>query len=1121
MKNSLIEIQKKLRNVVEREKRRDGLKKLSIFIAEVCFVFLIIVLFELIGNFNSGFRTVLFYLMVSFALLLFAFYVAYPFIKDFIYYSNPDYVETSKKIGYYFPEIKDELANAVQILNEKNSNYSNQLIDAAFKNVYSKTEGLDFRRVVDFSATKKFFRISLFAFFLTIIIVSFIPGFNSAAYRLIHYSKNFTPPPKFVFVVQPGNTEIAKGQDVTIRIRTTGQQPAEIILSTKSQEQSEFSEKKLLSDSLGNFIFEVRSVKSSFEYSASAEKITSGIYKISVINRPNITGFDLTIFPPAYSRLPEQIQKDNGNITALPGSKIKITLNSSRELSKAVVSFSDSTNKKMSTVSAKSSVEFSISKDVNYQMLIEDTQGFTNINPITYSIKVLPDAAPTVELISPTGNIKLGQESKISIVSKITDDYGFTKMNLNYRLSSSKYRQPSDEFTKIPITISTQLKEDEIYFVWDLAPLVLAEGEILSCYLEVFDNDIISGLKSAKTQQFTITVPSLNELFTGAENKQDDAAKDLTKTLKEAEQLKQEMQKISDDLKQNSKDISWQEKERAEKAAEKFKEIGKKVDEISQKLSEMKNELAKNNLLSEETLKKYNELQELLEKMGSEELKELFKRMQDALKSMNRDNVQMSMEEMKANEEYIKKSIERTLNLLKRIQIEQKIDELLKRTQDLAEKIDELKNKTEQSNLSDKPKRDELSTRQNDITKDLKNLDDEMNKLDDKMGGMKDMPKDQLEKLQKEFEQQNNEKLSDEASNDLKQLQKSDALQNQQQLSQNMKGMGKQMKELQSAMQQMNQMKTFYDMMKILDDLLTLSKDQEKLKNETEQLSPYSQEFSKNSREQNEIQSNLGKVLQRMSDLSQKTFAITPEMGKALGKALSDMQQSMNAMQNNQGQLAAQMQKNAMASLNEAAGMMKGAMDQMMSGGGQGGGMMSMMQQLQKLGQQQMNLNQMTQMMNQGQLSQEMMSQMQRLAQQQEAIRKSLEQLNQEAKESGQSKRLAANLEKILNEMKEVVTNLQSEKVNNDLVKQQEKILSKLLDAQRSLNERDYENERKSDSGKNYSLSSPPDLLLNTEEGRNKLKDALMKAIKEGYKKDYEDLIRKYFEALEKARGEK
>ncbi|MDH7603911.1 MAG: ArsR family transcriptional regulator, partial [Melioribacter sp.] len=36
------------------------------------------------------------------------------------------------------------------------------------------------------------------------------------------------------------------------------------------------------------------------------------------------------------------------------------------------------------------------------------------------------------------------------------------------------------------------------------------------------------------------------------------------------------------------------------------------------------------------------------------------------------------------------------------------------------------------------------------------------------------------------------------------------------------------------------------------------------------------------------------------------------------------------------------------------------------------------------------------------------------------------------------------------------------------------------------------------------------------EERKNKIRDELQKAMNEGYKKDYEDLIRKYFEALEK-----
>lgn len=1120
MSGYLTEIQKKLRAVIEREKRRDGLKKFFVFISAALFLFFALVILEAFGNFDSGFRTVLFFILVTFILLSLGFYVAFPFLKDLIYFVKPDYVDAAKKIGSHFPEIKDELANAIQLVTEARSGYSNQLIDAAFKNVYDKTGKLDFNQVVDFSSAKKFFKIVLVTLFITVISISFFPGLSSAAHRLIHFNKSFVPPPKFVLEIFPGNAAITKGDNITIHIRINGEQQKEIILALKSEEQPEFSEKKIIADSLGNFTFEAAHVQNTFEYFASAEKIRSDRFKISVINRPIINGFELTVTPPSYSRLPQQIQKDNGNISALPGSKIKIALNSSRELSKAALIFSDSTSKQMNSVFTNATTEFFVAKETNYQMLIADAQGYSNINPITYSIKMLPDSPPTIEMISPAQNIKLGQESKISLVTKVTDDYGFSKMNLNYRLSASKYRNATEEFTQIPITVSTQLKEDEVYFVWDLSPLILAEGEVLSYYLEIFDNDNINGPKSARTQQYTITVPSLDELFADVNNKQEDAAKDLSQTLKEAEKLKQEMQKISDDLKQNNKEISWQEKERVEKAAEKFKEIGKKVDEISQKLSEMKNDLAKNNLLSNETLQKYNELQDLLEKMSSDEMKEAFKRLQESLQSMMRDNVQMSMDEMKANEEYIKKSIERTLNLLKRIQVEQKVDEMVKRAEEIAQKVDELKNKTSQSNLSDKPKRDELSKRQQEITNDLKQLQEEMKKLDDKMNELNDMPKDELEKLQKEFDKQNNQEISKDAERDLQQQQKSQAMQSQQQLSQNMKNMGKQMKNMQTSMQQMNQMKNFYEMMKILNDLLALSKDQEKLKNETEQLSPYSSEFSKNSREQSEIQTNLGKVMQKMGDLSQKSFAITPEMGKALGKALSEMQQSLNAMQNQQGPPAVQMQKNAMASLNEAASLLKGGMDQMMNGGN-GGGMMSLMQQLQQLSQQQMNLNQLTQMMNQGKLSQEMMAQMQRLAQQQEMIRKSLEQLNDEAKQTGQSKRLAANLEKILSEMKEVVTNLQSEKVNDELVKQQEKILSKLLDAQKSMNEHDFEKDRKSASGKDFNRNSPPDLILNTDEGKNKLKDELMKAVREGYKKDYEELIRKYFEALEKVKSEK
>ena len=141
---------------------------------------------------------------------------------------------------------------------------------------------------------------------------------------------------------------------------------------------------------------------------------------------------------------------------------------------------------------------------------------------------------------------------------------------------------------------------------------------------------------------------------------------------------------------------------------------------------------------------------------------------------------------------------------------------------------------------------------------------------------------------------------------------------------------------------------------------------------------------------------------------------------------------------------------------------------------------------------------------------------MQRLAQQQQTISKSLAQLNQEAKQSGESKKIPANLEDIMNQMQEVITDMNSEKLDDNLIQKQERILSKLLDAQKSINERDFEKQRESNAGKNIVGKAPSELNLSTEEGKDKLRDELNKAAQEGYTKDYEELIRKYYDALQK-----
>ncbi|RPI75351.1 MAG: hypothetical protein EHM47_02900 [Ignavibacteriales bacterium] len=97
---------------------------------------------------------------------------------------------------------------------------------------------------------------------------------------------------------------------------------------------------------------------------------------------------------------------------------------------------------------------------------------------------------------------------------------------------------------------------------------------------------------------------------------------------------------------------------------------------------------------------------------------------------------------------------------------------------------------------------------------------------------------------------------------------------------------------------------------------------------------------------------------------------------------------------------------------------------------------------------------------------------------------------------------------------------MNTEKLDDQLVQKQEKILSKLLDAQRSINERDFEKNRESNTAENILRESPAELNLFSDEGQDKIKDELNKAVREGFTRDYENLIRRYFEALNQSKVE-
>lgn len=1115
------EILKKL----ERLDRKETIRILINRIIQLSFLFICILLLfsfaEMIGYFPSWTRTIFFFslLLLLSSILIMGLLIFIPGI--YLQLKKQNYYNTAERVGLFFPLIKDDLVNAMQLVASENiSNlYSQNLKDAAFRNVYNRSREIKFESIVRFEKQKKQAMVLFTASAFAVMLIAFVPGLANAAGRIINFSEEFKKPQKFYLTVLPGNYTITKGEDVEIKINVDGDNPVHLFLATKDDEQTDFSLTKVIRDSSGHYLQKLTSVRKSFRYYASLDDITSDEYEITIIDRPVISNILINVTPPVYSGLKSFQQIDNGNIVALLGSKIEYRITSSKEIKTAELELSDSTKIELrpSITEAKSS--FSLKRDNNYQINITDLNGNKNLFPISYSFKVLYDSYPSIDVLLPAENIQLGNDNRVNLSVRISDDFGFNKLQVHYRLAESKYEVPQEKFSVFNLDVPANLKEAEINHTWNLSNLNLATEDVVQYYFEIFDNDNVSGPKSVKSATYLIRVPSLDELLAKSDEVHNEAQQDLKETLQQAEDLKKEIEQIERDLKQDKKELSWQEKEKIEKALDKFEELQQKAEQVNEKLEQLQEQLQENNLLSKETLEKYLELQKLMDELSSEDMKKAMDKMRNMLQNMNRQQAQEQMKDFKLDEEKFQQSIERTMNLLKRIQIEQKVDELMKRTEEMTKMQDELEKQTSESNNSNQKNQEQLAKKQDDISKSLKELEKEMKNLSEKMKELEDMPNDQMEKLNEEFDEQNNEELSEQAENDLKQNKNQSAMQKQQKLSNNMKKMNQKMQQMQQSMMQQNQMQTFTDMMKILDNLVNLSKQQEELKKESQNMDPNSSQANENAQKQNNLQRSLDRVLQQMSDVSQKTFAITPEMGKALGDAKKQMNNAIQSMQNRNTGMASMNQGESMKHLNEAASMMKSSMESMMQGGNGQGGMMSLMQQLQQMSGQQMSLNNLTQMLQQGksgQLSPQQQSELQRLGQQQELIRKSLEEMNKEAKQSGQSKRLPANLENIMKQMQEVISDMKTEKLDDELLQKQERILSRLLEAQRSINERDFEKQRESNTGQNVVRESPSGINLNSEKGRNRIHDELIKSVQEGYSRDYEELIRKYYEALQK-----
>ena len=172
------------------------------------------------------------------------------------------------------------------------------------------------------------------------------------------------------------------------------------------------------------------------------------------------------------------------------------------------------------------------------------------------------------------------------------------------------------------------------------------------------------------------------------------------------------------------------------------------------------------------------------------------------------------------------------------------------------------------------------------------------------------------------------------------------------------------------------------------------------------------------------------------------------------------------------------------------------------------------MEQLQQMGQQQQQLNQQIQQllndMQGSRLTTDMMERLRQMGSQQEQIRNELRKMS---RERNSRNKILGDLNKIADQMVESILELQQNRVTRTTVRRQQQILTRLLEASRSLEQKGKDKKREGKSADEILRESPAQLT--PSEQLERLRRDLIRALESGYSSDYESLIRRYFTLLQ------
>ncbi len=1046
-------------------------------------LFLLFVAIEYFGYFGTLVRTIIFWAFLLIILLVLAFYVLLPILRMHRLAGGLSYEQAARLAGEHFPEIKDKLLNLLQLqqLNDSSPTPEQDLLAASIEQKTALIRLVPLKKAVNLKVNVKYIKYAAIPLLVLLALFIIFPAFITApAERIVNHNTRYERPAPFSFVLENSDLYIPQQEDFPVSLSVVGSTiPEEVFIFV---DNLSFKMQKV---DATHFSYTIKNVQHSHTLHFEGGGVSSGDYTLTVYPKATILNFRVAMTYPAYTAKQAEVLINEGDIVAPEGSNAK-WLFQMRDVD-TLYFMIDSVWTRL-TPDKNGRIEFAhrISRSFIYAFSVANSYT-QSLDTLRYTVTAVPDAYPLILVLEARDSV---YPDRAFFRGNIKDDYGFSKLQMVVNHIHNGDTAQTERLT-YPVAVSRETTQEFIHS-YNFAELNLLPGDALKYYFEVWDNDGVHGPKMARSQEFVYNIPTDEELDERLSNNAEEAYNKAESSMSDLRKLQEEINELMRKF-VDKKELSWQDKNELKELANKQKELQKKLEQMKQRMEENNRLREKYRDQEQQILDKQKELERMMESLLNDEMKKMMEEIDKMMQEMEKDKIQEQLEQLKMSNEDLEKQLDQNLELMKRLELENRVSETIDKTRKLSEKQQEMSSKTESSkgknNEELKQQQQQLNKEFQDLKQDLQDIKNEYKKLDPS----EDFKIDQS--LENKIENNQNN-----ASQQMNKGNNKNAAQSQQEAAQQLDSLANEIAEEQQRMEQEDMAEDAGQIRQLLASLVTLSFNQEGLIGEVSNTYIQDPKYQTIILSQNQIKDNFGVLEDSLRAIAKRQVTVASAIGKELGEVNLNIKKSLDGLLtynqsfygNSKNTGTSRWMQSSMTSLNNLALLLAESLNQMQqqskmksnsscknpskqksksqcNNPGKNPSPKSMRKMQEELNKQMEALKK--QLDKQGKPSARhrlgeqgtMSEEFAKMAAQQEMIRRMMQQYGQELKEGnmGDSK-LAKEIEQLQRQMEQTETDLVNKTITNQTISRQQQIMTRLLEHEKAEMQREKEQRRES-----------------------------------------------------------